>query len=195
MISRLKGRVWDIESGCVILDVSGVGYEVKAPEDVLAQAREGEEIEVFVRTTVREDDISFFGFLNRDQRALFDMLRDVKGCGARTSLAVLSTLGDTGCRAAISAQDAKMVARTPGVGPKLAERIILELKEKVNVPGMTPIPDQPAAKKEEAADELIQALMSLGYRRGEVDDIADKARKESDAVADQIKFALRMLSS
>jgi Holliday junction DNA helicase RuvA len=198
MIARLKGIVWETGPGCVVIDVGGVGYEVKAPEPVLAQiGGPANPADLYIRQVFREDDASLYGFVTEGQRDLFDMLRDVKGCGARISLAILSTLGVESALAAIASQDAKMVARTKGVGPKLAERIIVELKEKAQELALgvkvTPGGSDSKASKE-GPDELTQALMALGYRRGEIEAIADQAKTEGEEVQDQVLAALKLLA-
>lgn len=196
MIVRLTGRLLEAGSGRAVVDVHGVGYEVWAPESVLASLGEiGGEVSLFVRQIVREDDISLYGFLTADQRRLFDLLRDVKGCGARISLAVLSTLPDAMLLAAISTGDAKAITRAPGVGPKLADRLVLELKDKVaGLALAAKVTPTPATKSSQAPDELMAALMALGYRRGELEPIIDEVRESAETVEEQIRVALRRLS-
>ena len=130
MIARLRGEVLEAGSGRLVVDVHGVGYEVQVPDTVLlAVGPIGSSVDLFVRQIVREDDVSLYGFLNADQRRLFDLLREVKGCGSRTSLSIISNLGEETTMAAIAGQDMKLLSRAPGVGPRLAERIIVELKD------------------------------------------------------------------
>ena len=195
MIARLRGPVIASGEGRVLVDVQGVGYEAVCPENVCAQAIPGEVVELHIRMVVREDDISLYGFANRRQKALFDLLREVKGCGARTSLALLATLPEDALAAAIAAQDAAMLTKAPGVGPRLAERIIVELKEKALILASPIAPASRAAKAvAEPADELVQALMALGYRRGELDEaMLDECRAAGDVSA-QLREALRRLT-
>jgi Holliday junction DNA helicase RuvA len=192
MIVRLRGTLLEAGEGRMVVDCGGVGYEAHVPESVLSQSPGlGETVDLFVRQIVREDDISLYGFLNHASRRLFDQLREVKGCGAKTSLSVLGTLGEGPAAAAIAAQDARKLTAAPGVGPRLAERIILELKDKVADPGHQ-AKAAPAAKAP-PKDELVEALMALGYRRGEAEAAGDEARKESGDLDAQIRAALRRL--
>lgn len=193
MIARLQGRLVDVREGVVVVDCHGVGYEVHVPASLLVQLPgEGHEAVLWIRQIIREDDHSLYGFPSLEARKVFDMLREVKGCGARISLSLLDTLGHEGTASAIAAQDAKALARASGVGPRLAERIVLELKDKVTaVPGK--ISASPSVKTA-LPDELVEALMALGYRRGEAEDAAREAREESTSLEGQIKASLRRLS-
>jgi Holliday junction DNA helicase RuvA len=192
MIARIRGPVLSSGGGRVVIEAAGVGYELQCPESVCAACIEGAPADLFARMVVREDDISLYGFSTREQKALFDLLREVKGCGARISLALLGLMPEDALAAAIAAQDAAALARAPGVGARLAERIIVDLREKAAAlasPGR-----QAPARAPEPPDELVQALMALGYRRGELDDaMLDECRK-AGAAADQVREALRRLA-
>lgn len=178
------------------MDAGGVGYELQVPDAVLLQLPAiGERVELYVRMTVREDSITLYGFFTAEQRRLFDLLTGVNGCGPKSGLALIGQLGEETVTAAIIGADAKTLARATGVGPRLAERIIIDLKEKVQqeqllrkVIGTSSRPI--AAKKE---DELVDALIALGYRRNEAEAAADKARGQAETVEDQLRVALREL--
>lgn len=185
----------DVEGSLAVIDCGGVGYEVALPDAVLVQLPPpGEPVDVLTRQIFREDGVSLYGFLQPFQRRLFDLLLTVKGCGPKVALALLGQIGEEGVAAAILAQDAKALARATGVGPKLAERIALELKEKMR--------EEALMRKIEAAmpsprgaaptsDELVEALMALGYTRREAESAAPDAR--DGELSDQIKVALRSL--
>ncbi len=192
MIARLQGRLIDAREGLVVIDCNGVGYEVHVPASLLVQLPdEGHEATLWIRQIIREDDQSLYGFPSQESRKVFDLLREVKGCGARISIAILDTLGPDGAIAAIASADSRALTKTSGVGPKLGERIILELKDKVGfIPGKT---TSPVASSAPPPDELVEALMALGYRRGEAEEAAAPAREEAEGTADQIKAALRRL--
>lgn len=198
MIARLRGEVIEVSAGRVVVDVAGVGYEVSVPESVLIQIGfEGHRVDLYIRQVLREDDSSLYGFLNADQRRLFDLLRDVKGCGAKISLSLLSTLGEQGVTGAILAQDMRQLTRAPGVGPRLAERIVVELRDKAAEAAMASralAAVAPANGRSGTGDELVDALLNLGYRRGEAEAAAEGARTEAEGVEDQIRAALRRLS-
>jgi len=198
MIARLRGEVVEAGNGRLVVDVHGVGYEVQVPETLVITLGEiGASVELFVRQIVREDDISLYGFLNADQRRLFDLLREVKGCGSRTSLSVISTLGEEATMAAIAGQDSKLLARAPGVGPRLAERIIVELKDKASELAMlsrSTAAVAPISRTSRPSDELVDALVALGYRRAEAELAADDARDQAEDVEGQLKVALQRLA-
>ncbi|HXH61731.1 MAG TPA: Holliday junction branch migration protein RuvA [Fimbriimonadaceae bacterium] len=192
MIARLRGEVIEVGTGRVTVDAGGVGYEVLVPESVLlAVGREGAQVDLRIRHVFREDGQVLFGFLNSDQRRLFDLLTDVKGCGAKTSLAMISELGEIGAVSAIATQDLRMIARTPGIGMKLAERIAIELRDKVAELSLV---QRAAVKIEQPEDEVVDALLALGYRRQEAEIAASEVRREGDSVEVQIKSALRRLA-
>lgn len=195
MIARLRGEVIENDGDRVVVDCQGVGYEVQVPGSVAFSLVEGQLADLFVRHIVREDDQALYGFLTAGQRRVFDMLRDVKGCGPKTSLGVLTELDEAGALSAILAQDVKALTRVSGVGPRLAERIIVELKDKV--------PELELGRKVAAVslrpsrstndDELVDALLALGYRRPEAEAAAEAARESADSVEGQLKAALRSL--
>lgn len=197
MIVRLIGQVIERDADRLVVNCQGVGYEVFVPESVAMEFGDlHREVDLYVRQVMRESDITLYGFANRQQRRLFDLLREVKGCGSKTSLAILSNLGESGVVDAISIQDAKLMSRPPGVGPRLAERIIVDLKDKVADLEI----DRRVSKaviqngKPAVEDELVEALLALGYRRSEIEPAAEAAREQSDIVEDQVKLALRRLA-
>lgn len=196
MIGRIRGELLEASGSIAVVDVQGVGYELLVPDAVLLQLPPpGNRVELFARMVVREDSITLYGFLTAEQRRLFDLLTGVNGCGPKSGLALIGQLGEETVTAAIISADAKTLARATGVGPRLAERIIIDLKEKVQqeqilrkVVGASTRPV--AAKKE---DELIDALLALGYRRVEAETAADKARDQAETVEEQLRIALREL--
>lgn len=202
MIGRLRGEVLEVGGGMVTVDVGGVGYEILVPESLLVQMpAPGESVELRIRQVFREDGVSLYGFPTADARRLFDLLLDVKGCGPKIGLALLGQLGEDTVTAAISNQDARTLARASGVGPRLAERIILELKDKVadlaNERRMAAaVSSATGARKATRApeDPLMDALLALGYRRAEAEAAAQVARETSDQVEEQLRAALRSLA-
>lgn len=196
MIARLRGEVLEASSGSLVVEAGGVGYEVHVPESVLAAVGIiGLSVDLYVRQVVREDDIALYGFINSEQRRLFDLLREVKGCGSKTSLAVIASLGEVETIAAIAAQDVRMLTKAPGVGPRLAERIVLELKNAVQDLALSHrvAVGGAVAKAAGPQDELVDALLALGYRRTEIDAVAPDIRAESTSVEEQLRLALKRL--
>jgi Holliday junction DNA helicase RuvA len=194
VIGRLRGEVLEIEGSLAVIDVMGVGYEVMMPDVVLAQLGPGQTVNLLTRQIFREDGVSLYGFLSAFQRRLFDLLLTVKGCGPKVGLALLGQLGEDTVASAILAQDAKILSRASGVGPRLAERIALELRDKIQEEAfLRRIETATPKRKAPAEDELVDALTSLGYRKSEIDNIASLAREAGDDVQDQIRAALRFL--
>lgn len=186
-----------MEGGMAVIDCGGVGYEVMLPESVmLSMPSAGERVELYTRQMFREDGVTLYGFMETFQRRLFDLLMGVKGCGPKIGLSLIGQLGEDVVANAIVGQDARTLSRATGVGARLAERIILELKDKMAEEAFQRKLEAASFKrpgKAEPADELVDALMALGYRRSEVEAIADEARESSENVEDQLRFALRSL--
>ena len=170
MIGRLRGDLVELEGSLALVDVGGVGYEVTVPESVLVQFPNlGESVELLIRQIIREDGVTLYGFLLSFQRRLFDLLLSVKGCGPKVGLALIGQVGEDAVASAIIAQDPRVLARATGVGARLAERIILELKDKVSEESFQRriLSATPVRKITAPADELVDALLALGYRRTE----------------------------
>jgi Holliday junction DNA helicase RuvA len=193
MIARMRGEVIEVASDRVVVLAGGIGYEVLVPESVLlAIGHHGQDVDLRIRQVFREDGQYLFGFINAEQRRLFDLLTDVKGCGPKISLAAISTLGETGVVAAIAAQDVRMLARTPGIGLKLAERIAVELRDKVAELAL--VQKAAVTARHIPEDEVVDALLALGYRRNEAESAASEAKQEAETVEDQVRAALRRLA-
>lgn len=198
MVGRLRGELLDVQGAIAVVDAGGVGYEVLLPESVAFQLPPvGEFVDLTIRTVVREDSITLYGFLTGHERRLFDLLTEVNGCGPKSALALIGQLGEETVTASILSQDAKTLTRAPGVGPKLADRIILELKEKIAQENLhrklerAMLPK--AAVRAGKEDTLVEALLALGYRRQEAEAAAHEAREQVDGVEEQLKVALRGL--
>ncbi|HMS54385.1 MAG TPA: Holliday junction branch migration protein RuvA [Fimbriimonadaceae bacterium] len=197
MIARLEGVVADVEASFAIIDVNGVGYEVALPESVFVQLPlPGEPVTLYIRAIYREDDASLYGFLNLFQRRMFDLLMTVKGCGPKVAMALLG-LGEDAVAVAIESGDSRTLSRASGVGPRLAERLILELKDKIKEENFGRRVAAAVGGRQHAgraSDELVGALLALGYRRQEAEVAAEQARGEADSVEEQLKIALRGLA-
>lgn len=170
MIGKLKGTIDSYDEDSVILDVHGVGYLVHCSARTLQSLPQpGEAATLFIETIVREDMIRLFGFANAIEKEWFNILLDVQGVGQKVALAILSTLRPAELASAIAMKDKASIARSPGVGPKLAERICVELKDKAPVFGsVDPAVVKLAGDVEEkrAAGPLrdaVSALVNLGY--------------------------------
>ena len=193
MISRLRGRVIEKGPTHVVVDVNGVGYLVSVPLTAGA-ALQGEEAELFVQTEVREDAIQLFGFLTTSERDWFRLLQTVQGVGAKVALAILSTLKPSDLANAISLADKAMIARSPGVGPKVAARICAELKDKA--PAFADV-DPAAVRLAGAAEDrklpapvtdAISALTNLGYGQPQAAAAVAAALREAGEGAETAKL-------
>jgi Holliday junction DNA helicase RuvA len=197
MIGRLRGELAEVQGTTVTIDCGGVGYEVQLPESVLLQLPEvGHFVDLRIRQVFREDGTYLFGFLDLFQRRLFDLLTEVKGCGPKIGLSLLGQLGEHAVVGAILTSDTRSLARASGVGPRLAERINLELKEKVTelatMQKIQAAVDGTYRAGTQMDDELVEVLLTLGYRRQE----AEMAARNADGanVEDRLKLALRSLA-
>lgn len=180
MIARLKGVIDEVGPDWLVIDVNGVGYLVRCPARTIGVLpSQGMPAELHIETQVREDQIALYGFADRRERECFRLLTTVQGVGARVGLAILSVLSPDQLIEAIIAQDKAQLSRAEGVGPRLAVRLLTELKDKiVTVAGglhvvsgaATPPPGAPAAaaaEPEGVSADAISALVNLGYGRAE----------------------------
>jgi Holliday junction DNA helicase RuvA len=198
MIGRLRGVIAELEGNTVLLDVHGVGYEILVPDHVaFSLGSTGEATELLVRQIVREDSLTLYGFTLPLQRRLFDLLLGVSGCGPKSALSLIGQLGEETVCGAILSQDAKTLSRASGIGARTAERIIVELKDKIAEQMATYRPGSavptPGIKTKD--DELVEALLALGYRRTELDGPISVARERSTVLSEQIRLALAELRS
>ena len=169
MIGRLTGKVLSCPPGQVLLDVAGVGYDVQIPLSTFytLSTAPGPTVSLHVHTHVREDALQLYGFATREERAAFEQLISISGVGPRMALAILSGIGADELRAAVCRGDRQRLQRIPGVGKKTAERVLLELKDKLGVgeiaeAGERPVAAAPAGGVE---SDAISALVNLGYSR------------------------------
>jgi len=201
VIAKLTGIVDSAGDDRAVIDVGGVGYLVYCSARTLADLRPGEETVLYIETHVREDHINLYGFADEGERAWFRLLIAVQGVGARHALAVLSAVGSDDLALAIAAQDKATISRANGVGPKLAQRIASELKDKIGDLAMGAAAGLPAAARpavEGPAVDAVSALVNLGYRRAEAHGaIAHASRDLSPGAAteDLVKAGLRELGA
>ncbi len=183
MIAHLKGRLEAIGLDHAVIDVGGVGYLVGASARTLAAIGPvGEAATLFTEMLVGEDFIRLVGFANAAERDWFRLLTGVQGVGARVALAILSALEPADLSRAVMAQDKATVARANGVGPKLAERIVRELKDKVGGVALGPAAAAQVVPAGAGAD-AVSALLNLGFRPAEAASAVAAAEEELGAVA------------
>lgn len=213
MIARLVGKVVGHENNAVILDVNGVGYLVFCSGRTLDHVGSvGEKVMLHIETHVREDHIHLYGFIDKAEQGWFNLLITVQGVGAKVCLAILSILSPEALIQAIASEDKAMLCQAEGVGPKLAARLITELKDKVSTMDLGAVafadPEIASGKEQtgktahpmgldkEVAD-AVSALINLGYGRGEAFSAVNKCRS-ADPEADMstlIRLGLKELSA
>lgn len=175
MIARLSGTILDLRTDRIVLDVQGVGYELAIPLGTFsALPQAGEKAVLHVHTHVREDAIQLFGFATPQEKYVFERLLSVSGIGPRVALTVLSGLPLPELVGAIASQNARLLATIPGVGKKLAERLGLELKEKLAGFGLGSGPGAPSAKTS-VVDDAVGALQNLGYKVAQAEQAVESA--------------------
>ncbi|HYI39622.1 MAG TPA: Holliday junction branch migration protein RuvA [Allosphingosinicella sp.] len=179
MIAKLRGLLDSFAADHAVVDVNGVGYLVFASTRTLAALGPvGGEITLHTVMQVSQDDIRLIGFASGDERDWFRLLTSVQGVGARVALAILSTLPGDDLHRAVASGDHAMIARSPGVGPKLAQRIVHELKDKVGSLALGPATAALSAAPGSAAADAASALLNLGFRPGEAAAAVAKAESE-----------------
>ena len=200
MIGKLKGIVDAVGEAHAIIDVGGVGYEVHASARTLRNLAAGEPVSLAIETHVREDAIRLFGFTSEVERAWFRLLQTIQGVGAKVALAVLGTLSPQDLANAIALQNWAAVEQSPGVGKKLAQRIVAELKDKapalsaagLNVPAASARGGR-ATLDDSATAEAISALTNLGYQPAQASQAVAAAMAELGQAADTAKLIRRGL--
>jgi Holliday junction DNA helicase RuvA len=196
MIARLAGTLVEKTPERVVVDVHGVGYAVLVSlQTFLALPAAGAPVRLLVHTEVREDAIELIGFHDEAERTLFHLLRKVKGLGPRTSLVVLSGMPSAELARVIAAGDVARLQTIPGVGKKLAERVVVECRATVApLAGGRPPTGGVGAPADGSTDDAVSALVNLGYKRAEAERAVTTARREGGALEDVIRAALRGLA-
>jgi Holliday junction DNA helicase RuvA len=175
MIAHLRGKLIHKQPGQAIIEAAGVGYDVTISVPTFtALPSVGAEASLHIYTKVSEDQIALFGFLERDEKRLFERLITISGVGPKLAIAILSGLSPDRTVQAIRSQDHAQLTRIPGVGKKLAERLVLELKDKLDDFAVAPVP---SAVQGAAAEDVLSALVNLGYQRA----AAEKAIQQAVA--------------
>ncbi|MFQ5341981.1 MAG: Holliday junction branch migration protein RuvA [Anaerolineae bacterium] len=188
MIAMLRGMLELREEDTIIVDVNGVGYYVNVPASVMnTLGREGSDVSLYTHLHVRENELSLYGFSTLDQRALFQQLLTVSGIGPRVAMALLSAFSPEQLRLAIAEGNVSLLTQAPGVGKRTAERMILDLKGKIDLAELVP-----AGEPSLADAEVITALESLGYSHAEAQDavrhISDKGRSLEERITEALRY-------
>jgi len=202
VISYIKGILAEKAEDSVVVEAKGVGYQIYVPLSVLSELPpSGEEVKIYTYFSVREDGVSLFGFLSRQDLEMFKQLIGVNGVGPKSALGILSALKPDVLRMAVVSGDVKTLSKAPGVGNKTAQRIILDLKDKVKAEDLLSVMTEADTGKAElsgvgeAGKEAVEALTALGYSSGEAAAAVKKVTITEDMTAeDVLKGALRHLA-
>lgn len=186
MIGKIRGKLDLVRTGYVIIDVSGIGYKVFVSEITLGKIIKRQEVELFVHTDVKEDHISLYGFVEQDELDMFELLLSISGVGPKASLAILTISTPGMIRKAIVNEDSSILTRVSGIGKKTADRIILELKNKVEV-----LPGKEEEQDATSQQEVVDALISMGYSATEARQALKGVPKEVEDISEKIRLALQ----
>ena len=187
MIGKLKGIVEDIFPNFIIIDVGGVGYRVEGLVDI----KENEEVELFIYTHVREQELRLYGFKSRDTLIMFEKLLEVQGIGPKMAMKVVNFISLHDIVTAIATDDSTML-RIPGLGEKLAKKIIIDLKNKVDKAELQSLPQSPSISKD--MNDVVEALLSLGFRKEGILEVLKMVPSEGKSQQSIIKEALALLN-
>lgn len=188
MISRMQGKVVEKGLRSCVLDVSGVGYKIYTTDEVLQAMKMDSVFTLWTHLAVRENALDLYGFADQDSLGLFELLINISGIGPKTAVGIMNVSSPQTLRRAVSSGDLAYLTKVSGIGRKLAEKIILELREKLSAYG-----------EEEQSDlkgetDALEALKSLGYSEREARDALKKIAGEDISAGDKVKKALKMLS-
>lgn len=203
MISHLRGTVAGVAPDGAVIEVGGVGMRVQCTPGTLATLRPGESAQVATSLVVREDSLTLFGFSSEDERNVFELLQTASGVGPRLALAMLAVHSPDALRRAVSAEDLRTLTMVPGIGQKGAQRIVLELKDRLGPPGDASLPGtRPPARVPSWRDQVESGLVNLGWQPRDVDQAIAALEEEGVIGADGeevnvatvLRAALRKLS-
>ena len=195
MISYIKGRLEIKAKDYIVVDVSGIGYKIFMSETAISELEKGKEVKVFTYMRVREDDISLYGFCTNEELKMFEQLLSVSGVGAKSALTILSNISPSSFALAIISGDVATLKNLPGIGAKSAQRMILELKDKMKTQDAIQtefIPVKNVAINDKAKD-AVEALQVLGYARRDIDLAISKIDTKELSVEEIIKQGLKYL--
>lgn len=191
MYYYIEGTVAHKGADFMVLDVNGVGYMLKVGASAAEKASVGEKRKVYTYLNVREDAMELYGFLSEEELNLFKMLISVSGVGPKVGVAILSSVSPSEFALAVVTGNVKAITKAPGVGPKVAQRIILELKDKMKNAEIAEMPQDYGAFTD-TSDEAVSALVVLGYSAAEAKSVLSKV-ESGLSVEDKVRSALKLL--
>ena len=190
MISNIQGTVLYKNSKSLVIQAAGLGYRIYATPLTLALFKKGEEALLWTHLAVRENSMDLYGFNTLEELHFFELLISISGIGPKGALGVLSVANVETLRQAIGTDDISYLTKVSGIGKKSAEKIVLELRDKIDVLENT---EDTTTLREES--EALEALMSLGYKQNDVRDILKKVSSEAKTTGEKIREALKILGS
>jgi len=200
MIGYIKGNLENKTAEYVIIETNGIGYKIFMSHPSMERLGEtGKEVKVFTYMRVREDDISLYGFCSNEELRMFELLLSVSGIGAKSAISILSAISPSSFALAVISDDVGKLKKLPGVGAKSAQRIILELKDKLKTQEAMEDTEEAGisellSKETEELSEAISALQVLGYTKRECEVVLEKLDTKEMSVEDIIKTALKNLA-
>lgn len=198
MFSYIKGILEEINKDYVVVENNGIGYELYIPSrQIETLPAKGNDIKLFTYLQVKEDGLTMFGFMDKESLCLFKQLLGVSGVGPKSALGILSLLSPNDLRVAILTQDSKTISKAPGIGSKSAQRIIIDLKDKVDIDDVVPVDDyinEDLNTDSTAKQEAVMALNALGYSTKEAKEaLAHIDNSKEYEVEDYLKMALKYM--
>lgn len=188
MIGHLKGEVFMIQAGFAIISAGGVGYKVAATRETLASIKAKKEVSLFTHLVVREDALDLYGFPTEEELRFFELLLTVPGIGPKSALAILDIASLPTLRSAVSTGNASYLTNVSGIGKKTAEKIVLELKDKMGA-----VDEKGAALSGD--EEALQAMRALGYTQSEAREALRKVPPTIERSNERLREALKILGS
>ena len=203
MYSYIKGELVEMTVESIVVENHGIGYNIRIPQSILDSFTGiGQEVKIYTYTYVREDALHLYGFLSRDDLMIFQLLLGVSGIGPKGALAILSVMTPDDLRFAVLGEDDKTIAKAPGIGKKSAQRLIIELKDKLKLEDAAVI--KSASSESESLEasgihgiktDAVMALTALGYSSGEaIKAVSQVDIQENDSVEEALKAALKQMA-
>ena len=198
MYAYIKGTLEEKTKDSIVVETAGIGYKIFVSEQTMEKLGElGEKVKIYTHYHVREDNISLYGFLSNEELKMFELLIQVSGIGAKTAIVMLSKITPSEFALAVITNDIKTLTTIPGVGSKSAQRIVLELKDKLKTEdaiSKEEISQASTVVNNENIEEAVQALQILGYNKGEIKKVIEKLKVKNMSTEEIIKQALNHLS-
>lgn len=197
MIAFVRGQVAALSLTSAVVEVGGVGLELMCTPGTLAQLRTGAQATLPTSMIVREDSLTLYGFADEDEKVLFELVQTASGVGPKLAQAILAVLSPDGVRTAIAGDDVKTLTKVPGIGQKGAQRIILELKDRIGAPTGSGAAAHARPSADAWRDQVHQGLVGLGYNAKDADKAVDAVATEAGDAPDVgalLRAALRTLS-